>query len=91
MIRIFLASLILASPIADAKTTTRSASVRADFQRHHPCPANGNRRGPCPGYVVDHILPLMCGGRDSPGNMQWQTADEARRKDRIERNCKVLP
>jgi hypothetical protein len=41
-----------------------------------------------PGYVVDHIIPLECGGADSPSNMQWQTIAEARAKDRTERNCR---
>jgi len=38
-----------------------------------------------PGYVVDHIVPIACGGRDAPSNMQWQTVAEARAKDRYER------
>jgi hypothetical protein len=38
-----------------------------------------------PGYVVDHIIPLACGGRDDPSNMQWQTTAQARAKDRYER------
>jgi hypothetical protein len=38
-----------------------------------------------PGYVVDHIVPLACGGADTVGNMQWQTRAAAQAKDRIER------
>lgn len=38
-----------------------------------------------PGYVVDHIIPLTEGGADDPGNMQWQTKEEAKAKDRTER------
>jgi len=34
---------------------------------------------------VDHIVPLACGGADAPGNMQWQTTQEAKAKDRVER------
>jgi hypothetical protein len=41
-----------------------------------------------PGYVVDHIVPLECGGADTPSNMQWQTIAEARAKDRTEGNCR---
>jgi hypothetical protein len=40
--------------------------------------------GACPGYVVDHIIPLKRGGADEPANMQWQTVAEAKAKDRIE-------
>ena len=41
--------------------------------------------GACPGWVVDHLVPLCAGGADAPGNMAWQRADEATRKDTIER------
>ncbi len=36
------------------------------------------------GYVVDHIKPLKRGGCDCPSNMQWQTKEEAKRKDKTE-------
>ena len=36
------------------------------------------------GHVVDHIVPLKRGGADEPWNMQWQTVQEAKAKDRIE-------
>ncbi len=38
-----------------------------------------------PGYVVDHIVPLACGGADASSNMQWQTVAAAKAKDKIER------
>jgi hypothetical protein len=38
-----------------------------------------------PGYVIDHIRPLACGGPDVPSNMQWQTRADARAKDKRER------
>jgi hypothetical protein len=79
---------LLAVAVLDARVE-RSLAARAEFQRHHPCPANGQRRGPCPGYVVDHIQALACGGTDTPDNMQWQTTQEAMAKDRWElRKCR---
>jgi hypothetical protein len=38
-----------------------------------------------PGHVVDHVIPLACGGADAPGNMQWQTVEEGKAKDKVER------
>jgi hypothetical protein len=37
------------------------------------------------GYIIDHVIPLACGGPDEPSNMQWQTIEEAKRKDAVER------
>jgi len=36
------------------------------------------------GYVVDHIVPLKRGGCDCASNMQWQTKEQAKAKDRYE-------
>lgn len=60
--------------------TKRSASAKAAFRRANPCPATGKTTGTCPGWEVDHIKPLACGGPDAPDNMQWLTAKENRRK-----------
>jgi hypothetical protein len=35
--------------------------------------------------VKDHIKPLACGRADLPENMQWQTAADAKAKDKVER------
>jgi 5-methylcytosine-specific restriction endonuclease McrA len=62
----------------------RCSAARAAFEQDHPCPSTGQARGACPGYVVDHIIPLKRGGADLPANMQWQTIEEAKAKDRVE-------
>lgn len=63
----------------------RSSAQRAAFVREHPCPATAQTRAPCPGYVVDHIIPLCGGGADAPSNMQWQTIEDGKLKDKEER------
>lgn len=68
----------------------RSEKAKDDFKAANPCPANGKRSGSCPGYVIDHIKALACGGADSPENMQWQTVAEGKEKDSWERDgCKT--
>ena len=62
----------------------RCSAARAAFERDNPCPSTSQSRGACPGYVVDHIVPLKRGGADLPSNMQWQTVEEAKAKDRVE-------
>ena len=87
-----LAALLLAlsfAPALDAKprkpsTSTahrihRSRSVREEFKR-----LTGYPHGR-PGYVIDHIVPLACGGADAVYNLQWQSVAEAKAKDKWER------
>ena len=62
----------------------RSAKAKSEFRAAHPCPATGKARGACPGYVIDHVKPLKRGGADRPENMQWQTREAAKEKDRTE-------
>jgi len=52
-------------------TIKRSSWVREKFRVSHPCPATGLTTGACPGWSVDHVIPLVCGGCDSVNNMQW--------------------
>jgi hypothetical protein len=66
----------------------RSRAAKAAFEREHPCPSTGLARGPCRGYIVDHVDPLECGGADSPSNMQWQTVADAKAKDKTEGHCR---
>ncbi len=55
--------------------------IREAFASDHPCPATGGAGAVCPGYVIDYVTPLACGGEDSPDNLQWQTEGETKRKE----------
>ena len=73
-----------AKPYARSGTSShgkikRSSSARHDFMRQTGYP-HGRK-----GYVIDHVVPLACGGADAPSNMQWQTTADAKAKDRVER------
>ena len=76
--------LAFSCQLAEARIK-RSRSAKMAFKQQHPCPANGARKGPCKGYVIDHIIPLACHGADAPSNMQWQTVADAKAKDKWER------
>jgi hypothetical protein len=69
--------LLLVPPVE--ATCKRSAATVRLFQRITGYPLGR------PGYVVDHVIPLACGGPDTVGNMQWQDLAAAKAKDRIER------
>lgn len=79
---LLLASLVYAGPLdetricgeparnASGQIIRRSDVLRA-FKQIHPCPATGFSTGACPGWSIDHILPLACHGCDEVGNLQW--------------------
>lgn len=70
---------------ASAEIKRSPAAVRA-FKKLHPCPSTApHKKATCPGWVVDHVIALACGGPDKPSNMQWQTVADAKAKDKWER------
>jgi 5-methylcytosine-specific restriction endonuclease McrA len=56
----------------------RSAAARRQFKQENPCPSTGESKGSCPGYVIDHVIPLACGGPDESSNMQCRTVEDAK-------------
>jgi len=51
--------------------TLRSVKAINAFKKQWACPANGSHSGACPGWAIDHIVPLDCGGVDAVYKMQW--------------------
>lgn len=67
--------------------TERSSTITSRFRAANACPSTGKFIGPCPGWIMDHMKPLRCGGPDSVENIMWQTIEEAKAKDRTESQC----
>lgn len=68
----------------------RSTAVRNSFQKNHPCPSTGQTTGACPGWQMNHVIPLACGGCDAVSNLDWmpitiKTCAEPHCRDRFER------
>ncbi len=79
------------APTPSGAKLPRSAAEVLAFKRHNPCPATGLRRGRCPGYQVDHIVPLCNGGIDARSNMQWLSVEAHAAKTRLDvRKCREL-
>ena len=76
---------------ASGSTIKRSSSARTQFAKANTCPKTGKNKLPCPGWIIDHVIPLCAGGADNPSNMQWQTLEASLAKDRGERTlCAAL-
>lgn len=68
----------------NAHAAARDQNARNQFKREHPCPVTQSAYGACPGWQVDHVVPLKCGGADRPHNMQWLTIADHRAKTKRE-------
>lgn len=49
----------------------RRADVLRAFRKVHACPSTKQYKGKCPGWHMDHVVPLACGGIDAVYNLQW--------------------
>lgn len=70
--------LVIVAFSSYANSSCRSSSVKKQFDKINGYP-HGRK-----GYIVDHICALYCGGLDNVNNMQYQTAQESKEKDRWE-------
>lgn len=69
----------------------RSSKVLREFRKLFPCPVTNLTTGPCPGHVIDHIVPLCACGPDTVENLQWQGKEESLLKDKDEKKiCRWL-
>jgi hypothetical protein len=73
------ALLLSVADTSDAgERTCRSAKAKRTFDIQMGYP-NGRK-----GYIVDHVCALANGGIDHPKNMQYQTIENSRIKDKLE-------
>lgn len=82
--RITIALVFLLAISQAAWSLPRSYAAKAEFKRLNPCPVTEKKRGPCPGWEIDHVVPLKCKGADLPANMQWLTIADHKEKTRRE-------
>lgn len=60
------------APKRDADGTIhRDSKVIYAYRKVHPCPVTGKTTGACPGWQIDHVIPLASGGCDAVSNMMW--------------------
>ena len=60
------------TPSRDADgSISRRADVLRAFKAIHACPSTEKHSGACPGWSMDHVIPLANGGCDAVSNLQW--------------------
>ena len=55
-------------------TIKRRSDVLTAYKKLHPCPVTGKTTGACPGWAINHVIPLAKGGCDSVVNLNWLPA-----------------
>ena len=78
-------ALLVAMLALPAAAETRSLRAEVLFRLANPCPETGDAYGPCKGYVIDRVIPHVCGGAEAPANMQWRTLAQVREKSKWDR------
>lgn len=76
---------LLGAGVTAPHAASRPSNAEIYFRLENPCPATGRTRGECAGYVVDRVIPIVCGGAEDPANMRWITLAEAKAKARWEK------
>jgi len=73
----------------------RRSDVLTAYKKLYPCPSTMKTTGACPGWAIDHSIPLACGGCDAVFNLVWlpndiKSCSDDACKDRWERKlfCK---
>lgn len=91
MLSLVLLLIVAIGPLsAEARIPRSQAEVQA-YRAENPCPSTGRRRGACPGYQVDHTVPLCAGGLDHRTNMFWLAVEDHRWKTFVDlRECRKL-
>jgi hypothetical protein len=78
-------------PRTAAGNIKRSASEVYKFRKTNPCPATSKITGSCPGYQVEHTIPLCACGPDKVANMTWMATAEHKIKTKVDvKNCAAL-
>ncbi len=74
----------------------RSRAVLRQFAKVFPCPSTLKPVPQCPGWAIDHVIPLQRGGADAQINLQWlpvqiKSCAKPWCKDRFERAYHAIP
>ena len=74
----------------------RDPVVLRQFAKVFPCPEPQDGINGCPGWSIDHVIPLATGGCDTAVNLQWlpnsiKSCGDPDCKDRWERIYHAIP